>query len=120
MSEAGLVFKPQEAVGLAQHFRLIDQAEMLTYPGQSFVDRETWNGDLAEGRRPVADRASTVLVQPDLRFGRPAVGGVSTITIYDYAEEGASRNDIVNEFGVTKADVRWAVSFENERHATAA
>ena len=71
--------------------RLIDQDGMLTYPGQSFVDRVTWKGDLAEARRPVEDPASTVLVQPDVRFGRPAVGGVSTITIYEYAEEGASR-----------------------------
>lgn len=120
VSGKSLVFKAQEAVDLAQHFRLIDQDGMLTYPGQSFVDRVTWKGDLAEAWRPVEDPASTVLVQPDVRFGRPAVGGVSTITIYEYAEEGASRDEIVEEFGVTKADVRWALSFENARHATAA
>jgi uncharacterized protein (DUF433 family) len=119
VSGKSLVFRAQEAVALSQHFRLIDQDGMLTYPGQSFVDRVQWKGDLAEGWRPVDDPKSTVIVQPDVRFGRPSVGGISTITIYDYAEEGASRDEIVEEFGVTRADVRWALSFENARHAAA-
>lgn len=114
-----LVFRAQEAVELSPHFRLIDQDGMLTYPGQSFVDRVQWKGDLPEGWRPVDDPKSTVIVQPDVRFGRPSVSGISTIAIYEYAEEGASRDEIVEEYGVTKADVRWALSFENARHAAA-
>lgn len=113
VSGKSLVFRAQEAVELSQHFRLIDQDGMLTYPGQSFVDRVQWKGDLAEGWRPVDDPKSTVIVQPDVRFGRPSVGGISTITIYEYAEEGASRDEIVEEFGVTRTDLRWALSFEN-------
>lgn len=117
VSGRSLVFRAQEAAQLSRHFQLIDEDGMLTFPGQSFVDRVKWNGDIAEGWRPAEDPKSTVLVQPDVRFGRPAVGGVSTIAIYELAEEGASRQEIVEEFDVTKADVGWALSFENARHA---
>jgi uncharacterized protein (DUF433 family)/DNA-binding transcriptional MerR regulator len=113
-----LVFEAQQEAGLDQHWRLVDDQLMLTYPGQAFVDQVTWEGDLAAGWRPVSDPKSTVVVRPDVRFGRPSVGGVSTLSIYEYAEEGASRDEIVADFGLTPADVRWALAYENARQAS--
>lgn len=120
VSGKSLVVHAQEAAHLPPYFHLVDETGMLTYPGQSFMDRVTWKGDLAEGWRPVDDQRSTVLVQPDVRFGRPAVSGVSTATIFDYSEEGATRDEIAEEFELSLKDVRWALSFENARHASTA
>lgn len=117
VSGKGLVFKAQEAAELSAYFRLVDEDMMLTYPGQTFVDRVLWDGDIAQGWRPSSDPDSTVLVRPDVRFGRPAVGGVSTITLYEYAEEGASKLEIANDFDLSPKDVGWALAYENARHA---
>lgn len=112
-----LVWGAQEEAGLEPYWRMIDEQLMLTHPAELFVERVTWDGDLAAGWRPVEDAASTVLVRPDVRFGRPSVGGVSTLTIFEYAEEGASRDEIAEEFDVSATDVRWALAFENARDA---
>lgn len=113
-----LVFEAQEAAQLDPYWRLVDDQLVLTYPGQMFMDKVTWEGDLAVGWRPASDPASSVLVRPDVRFGRPAVGGVSTQAIFEYSEEGASRDEIAEEFGLKAADIRWALAFENARHAS--
>lgn len=112
-----LVFEAQEAAELDPYWRLVDEHLVLTYPGQQFMDQVTWEGDLAVGWRPAAEPGSTVLVRPDVRFGRPAVNGVSTQAIFEYAEEGASREEISEDFGVGAADIRWALAFENARRA---
>lgn len=112
-----LVFEAQREAGLDERWRLVDDQLMLTYPGQSFVDQVTWEGDLAAGWRPGTDPRSTVLVRPDVRFGRPSVGGVSTLSVYEYAEEGATRAEISAEFDLSEADVRWALAYENARQA---
>jgi len=52
-----------------------------------------------------------------LRFGRPSIGGVSTLTIFEQSEDGASNDEIAEDFGVSPSDVRWAVAYENARHA---
>lgn len=113
-----LVFKAQQAAELDPYWRLVDEQLVLTYPGQLFMDRVTWEGDLAVGWRPAADPESTVVVRPDVRFGRPSVSGISTMTIYEYAEEGASPDEIAEEFEVSVIDVRWALAYENARQAS--
>lgn len=45
-----LVFQAQEAAELELYWRLVDEQLVLTYPGQLFMDRVTWEGDLAVGR----------------------------------------------------------------------
>ena len=37
-----------------------------------------------------------------------------------YYLEGRTRVEIAEEFGVSPQDVRWALSFENARHASTA
>ena len=58
-------------------------------------------------------------VRPDVRFGRPAVAGVSTASIFDQSEDGASADEIADDFGISVAEVRWALSYEEQRHAAA-
>lgn len=114
-----LVLRAQEVAGLQLDFQLVvpvGNQLMLSYPGQTFVDRVVWDGDFAVGWRP-HDLASPVTVRPDVRFGRPAVAGVSTLSIFDRAEEGASREEIAADFEVSVADVRWALAYEEQQHA---
>ncbi|HTW14954.1 MAG TPA: DUF433 domain-containing protein [Nocardioides sp.] len=113
-----LVLAAQQEAGLDEHWRLVDDQLMLTYPGQTFIEQVTWEGDLAAGWRPAPDPRSTVIVRPDVRFGRPSVQGISTLSIYEYAEEGASRAEIAADFGLRETDVRWALAYENARQAS--
>lgn len=111
-----LVFEAQVDAGLDPHWWLVDEQLVLTYPAGRFMERVVREGDVAVGWRPAADPASTVVVRPDVRFGRPSVGGVSTLSLFDYAEEGASWDEIADEFGLSASDVRWALAFESARH----
>jgi uncharacterized protein (DUF433 family) len=112
-----LVFDAQVEAELDPYWRLVDEQGLLTLPAEMFLDRVTWEGDVAAGWRPAEDPKSTVLVRPDVRFGRPAVGGVSTLAIFEYAEEGASRQEIAHDFGLRPVDVRWALAYENAHQA---
>lgn len=117
VSGRDLVFAAQEEAGLDAYWRLVDQQLMLTYPGQAFMDKVTWEGDVAAGWSPADDPRSSVIVRPDVRFGRPSVGGVSTAVVFEQVEDGATQDEIAEDFGLSKKDVRWALAFENARHA---
>jgi uncharacterized protein (DUF433 family) len=90
---------------------------MLTAPSASFVDRVDWAGDVAAGWRPAADPDSPVRMAPDVRFGRPAIKGVSTDAIWEQDEVGEDDSAIADMFGLDVNDVRWALSFENSIRA---
>lgn len=113
-----LVFDAQEEAGLPNYWRLVDEQLVLTYPGRQFMERVTWEGDEAVGWRPADDAKSTVRCRPDVRFGRPAVNGVSTLTVFEQAEDGAAQEEIMADFDLTAADVRWALAYENARQAS--
>jgi uncharacterized protein (DUF433 family) len=51
-------------------------------------------------------------MDPGLRFGRPAVKGISTAILWEYAEAGESTEDTAAVFGLTVGEVRWAVAYE--------
>lgn len=112
-----LVFEAQEEAELDPYWRLVDDQLMLTLPGEQFMRQVTWEGDEARGWRPFEDPRSSVLIRPDVRFGRPAVNGVSTEAIYEYAEE-ANRAEVAEVFGLSPADIRWALAYENARQAS--
>jgi uncharacterized protein (DUF433 family) len=116
-----LVERAQRGSGLSSDFHLVTQTAdgqlMLTPPGQSFVQRVVWEGDLAKGWRPHDDRRSKVRVFPDIRFGRPSVAGVSTRAIFEESEAGASIRELAEDFEISEADARWAVAYENSAAA---
>lgn len=115
-----LVVEAQESAGLTSDFQLIVPVQggqlMLTYAGERFLERVVWEGGRLAGWRPHSPE-SPVLVRPDVRFGRPAVGGVSTMSIFELSEEGASVQEIAEDFDLTVPEVRWALAYEEERHA---
>jgi uncharacterized protein (DUF433 family) len=115
-----LVHDAQTAAGLDAEFCLVavvnDQL-LLTPPSQTFLDRVEWRGDLAAGWRPAADPDSTVRVSPDIRFGRPAVRGVSTEIIWEQDDAGEDIETIAKVYQLTTKDVHWALAYEESLRA---
>ena len=66
---------------------------LLTSPSESFLLRARWEGDVATGWRP-HDEGSAVLIDPSVRFGRPAVSGISTEVIWEHSEDGEDDDEI--------------------------
>ena len=52
----------------------------------------TWAGDKPETWRPLEDTRSLVRINPLIRFGWPAVGGISTEAIAGELDGGARTN----------------------------
>ncbi|MGI8678582.1 MAG: DUF433 domain-containing protein, partial [Jatrophihabitans sp.] len=65
--------------------------------------------------RPDADLDSPVIVDPDVRFGRPSVGGISTEILAE--QEDAGVEELAETFGLTQKQVRWALSYEMAEQA---
>ncbi|HEX6388591.1 MAG TPA: DUF433 domain-containing protein [Solirubrobacteraceae bacterium] len=115
-----LVVEAQEEAGLATEFFLVAFAReqlVLTAPSQQFVDRVTWEGDIAAAWRPHDDSKSPVRVNPLQRFGRPTVSGISTEVLWEHDEAGESVEEIAHAFDLRPRDVRWALSYENSLRA---
>ena len=71
----------KEAAGLAADFCLVAAVRgqlILTPASESLFERVTWDGDVAAQRRPHSDPKSPVRIDPELRFGRPSIRGIST------------------------------------------
>ncbi len=66
-----------------------------------------------------ADEASTVLVDPVVRFGRPSVGGISTEVIWEHSEDDEDDDEIATVFSLPPRDVAWALAYEKPRRAEA-
>lgn|SRR5215472_2950940 len=91
--------------------------EVLTAPGEEFFERVEWTGNEPTAWRPASDPASPVRVNPLVRFGRPAVSGISTEAIAGELEAGASVQEVAEDFGLNPDEVRWAHSYELAQQA---
>lgn len=110
-----LVLKAQQASNLDVDFQLVVFANgqfMLTPAADSFVHRVEWVDGVAAALRPAADRKSTVRIDPELRFGRPSVAGISTAAIFEQNESGEPVSAIADMFDLSVKDVRWALAYE--------
>jgi uncharacterized protein (DUF433 family) len=85
---------------------------VLTAPGEEFFERVEWSGDEPMAWRPAGDERSPVRISPLRRFGRPAVGGVSTEAIAGELDAGASAAEVAEDFGLNIEAVRSAHSYE--------
>lgn len=90
---------------------------LLTPAAESFVRRVDWHEDVAVAWRPHDDPASPVRVRPDLRFGRPAVRGISTEVLWEQVDAGATAEEVAGSFDLALDDVRWAVGYESSSRA---
>jgi uncharacterized protein (DUF433 family) len=52
------------------------------------------------------------VIDPEQRFGRPSVDGISTSVIFEYSEDGASPSEVAEDFGIPVRDVRMAIAYE--------
>lgn len=108
-----LLLQAQDDAGLPSEWALVapagDQLVLLP-PAQSFVDRVVWRDDIASAWRPGSDLDSPVIVDPDVRFGRPSVGGISTEILAE--QEDAGVEELAEMFNLTPQQVRWALSYE--------
>jgi uncharacterized protein (DUF433 family) len=92
---------------------------ILTAPGEEFFERVTWAGDEPAAWRPHADPQSPVRIDPRIRFGMPAVGGISTEAIAGELDGGASAEEAAKDFDLDVESVQWAYSYELSQHAAA-
>lgn len=72
----------------------------------------TWEGDLATRWRPDANPESPVIFDPDIRSGKPSVGGISTQILWEQSNAGEDEQDLADMYGLKLAQVRWALSYE--------
>jgi len=115
---AGLVMKAQVDTGLDESFWLFSSGQgLLTPPGANFVERITWDGEVAGSYRPHDDPRSPVVVDPRVRFGRPSIGGISTVAIFEQSEDGLSVPELAELFGLSQRDIRWALAYEGTKAA---
>ena len=120
VSNRELVFQAQEDTDLDPSLWLVTDIHgqlLLLPPGDEFVRRVTWDGDVAAGWRPDDNPDSPVRINPNLRFGKPAVGGISTEVIWEHTAAGEGEDEIAQAFGLPLSDVRWALSYETARRA---
>ncbi len=78
-----------------------------------------WSGDQPTSWRPYQDLASPIRINPLVRFGMPAIGGISTEAIAGELAGGASLEEVAEDFGLDPDAVRWAQSYELSQRAAA-
>lgn len=67
-----------------------------------------------------AGPASPVVIDPLVRFGRPAVSGVSTDRLWELADAGESIEEIAAGYDLPEDEVRAAVAYEEQFRSLAA
>lgn len=111
-----LIEQAQEAAGLDAEFALVavvGNQRVLTPASESFLNRVVWEGDLAAGWHPHRDLGSPVVMAPEVRFGRPAIKGITTEVLWEHAELGGEDvEEIAAAFDLNPQDVRWALAYE--------
>lgn len=118
-----LLSRAQDASRLDPEFCLIAEVRgqyVLTAAADSFLHRVTWDGDVVTAWRPHDDPLSPVRMQPETRFGRPSVNGISTEVLWEHEQAGEIPDEIAAEFGLSDEDVRWALAYETSARAQAA
>jgi uncharacterized protein (DUF433 family)/predicted transcriptional regulator len=121
VSGRNLVYDAQTAAGLGVDLWLVAVAGdqlLLTAPAESFLRRVQWMDNVAVGYSPDANPDSPVRVQPNKRFGKPAIKGVSTEVIWEQHDSGEDSEHIAEMFDLEPTDVDWALAYEHSVRAT--
>ena len=104
----------QAEAGLEGEYLLyapVDNPLLLLPPAQRFLDRVDFKDDAAVLWRP-AGRESPVVIDPELRSGKPSIDGISTAVLKEYSDEGYSYEEIARDFSLPVRDVELAVAYE--------
>ena len=73
-------------------------------------------GALAPVRRP----KFPVRMDPEVRFGKPAVRGISAEVIWDHIEAEETFGEVADQFDLTLEEARWAYAYTTSAYARAA
>lgn len=113
-SGRALVMEAQRQAELPGDWWLVAEASnqlTLLSTADAFYRRVIWDNDVAGGWR-IAGEESPVVIDPDVRFGRPQVAGISTEVIWEHKTAGESDEEIAEDFGLTESQVYWALAYE--------
>jgi uncharacterized protein (DUF433 family) len=117
-----LVVEAQDHAGLDPEFSLVAPVSgqyVLLPAADAFVKRVTWGDDgTVLTWRPHDNPESPVIIDPDVRFGSPSVGGISTSILFEQSEAGEDEEDLAKTYELTLEQVRWALSYELANNAT--
>lgn len=72
----------------------------------------TWVDGQAHQWQPHREPNSPVRIDPEVRFGKPAIAGISTAVIAEHAFADESDEEIAQAFGLSLGQVRWALAYE--------
>lgn len=120
-----LVLRLQEKADLPPAIAIVirsGQEIFMTPETQRFfnkVDFESGTGGAALRLRP-AGKASPVVIDPLIRFGRPAVRGVATERLWELHDAGEPLQEIAEGYDLDLEAVRAAVSYEEQFRSLAA
>jgi uncharacterized protein (DUF433 family)/DNA-binding transcriptional MerR regulator len=120
VADRQLVLEAQEEAGLGPDFCLVAVVRgqtVLTPASDDFVQRVEWGDDIAMRWRPHDDPRSPVRMDPERRFGKPAVGGVSTEALWEQSEGGDYLEETAEAFDLSLDEVRWAIAYETSARA---
>jgi uncharacterized protein (DUF433 family) len=120
IADRKLLLEAQTAAGLDADFCLVAEVSgqlILTPPRSSSLSgltgMTTWR--LAGGRMKTAARP--VRMTPGIRFGRPAVRGISTDVLWEHNAAGEDVDELAEAFNLVPDDVRWAIAYETSQRA---
>lgn len=89
---------------------------LLTHPAESFLERvvfdEPGDNGVVVKLRP-AGRESPVVIDPEVRFGSPTVGGIPTETLAELVRAGDSVEIVSMDYELSLNDVVAAIDYEN-------
>jgi uncharacterized protein (DUF433 family) len=113
-SQRLVILQAQAGAGLDAEYLLyapVDNQLLLLPPANQFLDRVDFKDDAAVLWRP-AGRESPVVIDPELRSGKPSVDGISTTVLKEYSDEGYSYEEIARDFSLPVRRVELAVAYE--------
>jgi uncharacterized protein (DUF433 family) len=115
-----LLVEAQDEAGVAPEYQLVAIVGgqlLLLPPAESFVEKVEWSSDVPVRWRPHADPSSPVRIDPEVRFGKPAVRGISTEVVWEHIEADESFGEVSDQFDLTPDEARWAYAYETSARA---
>lgn len=84
-------------------------------PTEDFLKRAIFENSIVARWRPLPNKP--VFIDPEIRFGKPAVKGISTQVLWEYSVDGYSTEEIARDFDLAITDVRSALDYESYAQA---
>lgn len=121
--ERDLVLKAQERSDLPAAIAIVirsGQEIMLTPETERFFKKVEFDPTGDALRLRPAGTASPVVIDPLVRFGRPAVDGVATERLWELYDAGESIDEIAGAYELGADQIRAAIAYEEQLRTLAA